>query len=683
VAKNRRTAREPGVRRKGYAVVIALLFFGCLGGLPAILSALHLKINAVPPSSVGGIRLLGAPQAPEAIRLPLAAQPVSPADPTAMFPSVNQSLEAAVVVREDNRLRTMLHDSFHAYGPRVVHYPYSLPTLVLTSGSHYVYAAGQRIRVSGQSTYTAADLIRDRAMVRLPHGAALLEDNVFVAAGAHLLLSSSAVGAIYLDNTPVGSASIVGWGGSLQFRGSSQHPLTIEGWDEAAMAPARDTGDGRPYIREVAGRMTLASVRISALGFWSGRTGGVAWTGLSTHPSSGAAISTTFIGNTYGAFVTRGQDLHFSADLFESNQLDGLHIHRGSVGTSAFFSAAVRNGANGFHVDRATEKTFLWRDVSQHNATNGFLIDGRPLVSTASASGNDVAPGTGTRVEDSAALSNGRTGILIEGGNATVLKADEVCSRVTGIALRNGATNAIVNANDVRCHPRTGIRIGPAAPGALVFGNAVSGARIAVLVTSAGGSVVLDKSLITLARVFGISVRGLNSVVSGNDNVISGIGFRAVDSRADARIPALSGSNTANWAYARKGTVLSYLEFHPLAVLWLSIAFLVLVGGLWTRRRKPSPHPYPQSTRWIPAAEAAPAVVGAAAGGPGSGPWREEYDGWPLGGGRLGAGRVDAGRYEDARPYAGHTDEHWQSSHHARPAPTDLTRPGPWAGDRP
>jgi hypothetical protein len=371
--------------------------------------------------------------------------------------------------------------------------------------------------------------------------------------------------------------------------------------------------------------------------------------------------------------VTRGHNVRFSADLFESNQLDGLNIHRGSTGTAVTFSSAVRNGANGFHVGRATQRSFLQHDVAQHNATNGFLVDGRPLVSTASASGAGVAPGQGTRIENSAALSNLRTGILIEGGNGTVLKADEVCARLTGIALRLGASNAIVDGNDIRCGPRTGLRIGPLAPGALVFGNAVSGARIAVLVTSPGGSVEIDKSLVTLARVFGISVRGVNSPVSGKDNVISGIGFRAVDSRAEARPPALSGSNTANWAYARKGTILTYLEFHPLALLWLSIAFLVIAGMLWTRRRRPPPHPYPESTRWAWSAdeldEPAPRLVGASAGalagsasagarngsapagaqvGP---PWSQDDDAWPPDG-----EAVDRGPFEALLPEAVHLD---------------------------
>jgi hypothetical protein len=598
VPSTRKQDREPGVRRKGYTVLLALLVFATLGGMPAILHALHLKISTAPPTSSDGIKLLGAPTAPEPVPLPPAARPTDPAGPTATFPPVTESLEAAVVAREDNRLRAMLHDSFRTFQPKIVPYRHSLPTLVLTTGTHTVFSGLVHYVVTGKSTYTAADLISNGAMVRLPNGGALLEDNVFVASGVHLELSSSDVGAIYLDTTPHGSASIVAWGGNLDFRGTRQNPLILKGWDEQSMTPAADIGNGRPYIREVAGTMTFEYARVSTLGFWSGRTGGVSWTGLSTHPSYGGAILSTFTGNTYGAFVTRGHAVRFSGDLFESNQLDGLHFHRGTIGSSAMFSAAVRNGANGFHVDRATSRTVLQHDVSQHNATNGFLVDGRPLVISASASGNAVAPGQSTRIMNSAALGNGRTGILIEGGNRTVLKGDAVCAKLTGIALRYNASNAILDANDVRCGPRTGIRIGPQAPGALVFGNAVSGARIAVLVTTPGGSVEIDKSLITLANVFGISVRGVNSVVFGKDNVISGIGFRAVDSRAEATHPHLSGSNTANWAYARKGTVLTYLEFHPLAVFWLSVAFLVLTGCLWTRRRKAPAHPYPESTRW-------------------------------------------------------------------------------------
>jgi hypothetical protein len=156
VPENRNLAPRPRGRRRGYAVAIALVFFACLGGLPAILSALHLKVNAAPPKSSQGIRLLGAPSALPAVPLPPEARPVRPGLAPATFPPVSEALEAAAVTAEDNRLRTMLHDSFRTYAPQIVAYRGSLPTLLLTSGTHYVYGGGYRYLVRGQSAYTSS-----------------------------------------------------------------------------------------------------------------------------------------------------------------------------------------------------------------------------------------------------------------------------------------------------------------------------------------------------------------------------------------------------------------------------------------------------------------------------------------------------------------------------------------------
>ncbi|MBO0824295.1 MAG: right-handed parallel beta-helix repeat-containing protein [Actinobacteria bacterium] len=607
--KNRRRSREH-VGKRRYAVVIALAFFTFLAGLPKVLSELHVSIYTAPPSTSYGIHLLGAPPAPRLAALPPTARPVNAARPTAKFPPVNDSQEVAAVATEDGRLRALLRDSFSTFQPRLVRYHDAPPTLLLPSGTHTVFTGSTSLVATGQSQYTAADLIRLGALRVLPNGAALLQESVFVADGAQLSISTGVANQIYLANISQGPVSIVSWGGQLSFFGSRRNPLNVEGRDETTLTPATDHGSGRPYIRTVGGKMTFNNVRVSNLGFWSGRTGGVAWTGLSTQYSLGGATATTFTGNTYGAFVSRGKNVAFQADLFEANQLDGLHVHRGTLGASATLSAAVRNGANGFHVGRSANGTVLKNDVAEHNATNGFLADGRPLVSTPSASGAAVVPSTGTVIEDSEALHNGRTGILIEGGNRPVLTGNEVCARLTAIAVRLRATHAVVSGNDVRCRPRTGISIGPAAPGAVLSGNAVSGARIAVLVSSAGGTVEINNGLVTGARVFGISVRGVNSTVIGKDNVLSGTGFRALDSRADASVPRLSGTDDANWSYLHKGTLWSYLRFHPLALMWLSIALLVTAGGLWVRRRRAPSHPYPESTRWrAPAAAAEPVPV--------------------------------------------------------------------------
>ena len=398
-----------------------------------------------------------------------------------------------MVSAEDGRIRMLLHNAVRIHQPEVLPYRGSLPTVVLTAGSH---------------VYTAADLVQYGALVMLPNHAALLLDNVFVSTNAQLSLGSPALNALYLDSTSGGFASIVAWGGSLSFNGTSSQPLTIMGWNRATKAPAADEGNGRSYIREVGGAMTLTYVRASSLGFWSGRTGGVAWTGISGAPSRGGATGSTFTQDVYGAFVSRGKGVTFANDLFEFNDLDGLHIHRYSVGSQVASSSASRNGANGFLVDRATQNTVLRGDVSQNNITNGYFIDGRPLVSGASASGSSVQPSTGTVLQSSAATGNGHIGILVEGGSGTVIKADQICDKTTAIVVRAGATNSVLTGNDIRCAPRSGMSVGPFAPGTVISGNTMSSPHIGMLIRSSG-PVEVDNNRIIGATTFGITVRGL------------------------------------------------------------------------------------------------------------------------------------------------------------------------------
>lgn len=582
----RHQSRGPtSVRRQTVATVfVALCVFALLAAMPAILAALHVHIRPVAAKSAHGVTLRRAPGPLPAVKLPAVSRPIDPRQPPASPPTGNPAREAALVSSEDARIRVLLHASARIFQPEVLPVRGSLPTLVLPAGPH---------------PYTAANLAQYGALVMLKHHAALLIDNVFVSTNATLDLASPSLHALYMDSTTSGFTSIVSWGGALRFAGTAATPMTIKGWDRISKTPAADKGFGRSYIREVGGKMTLTDVRVSALGFWSGRTGGVAWTGVNGQPSTGSAADSTFTSETYGAFVDRGQNLAFRSDLFEFNELDGLHIHRFSTGTTVRSSSASRNGGNGFLVGRATESTVLRGDVAENNDDNGFVIDGRPLVSGASASGSAILPGSGAKITGSAALYNARTGILVEGGNGTVLTSDEVCTHDTGIAARLGTRNIVVTGNDVRCSPRSGLSVGPTAPGATLSGNAVSGARIAVLVRSSG-RIEVDNNVLTGATVFGITARGANSIVTGAGNVISGSGFRAVDARADAPTPNLAGTNDSGWQHRARTTVISYLAFHPLAALWLSIVALVLLCYLWSRRKRLPPHPYPVSTRWRP-----------------------------------------------------------------------------------
>jgi hypothetical protein len=369
VRRERRAMAMPRASQARYGVLLALLLFAVLAATPEILGALHLRNNAL-PKTVNGVRLLPAPSAPPRVALPPVATPIDPGQPPATLSKVSATQQAASVAAEDARIRLLVHDAAAVYQPEVIPVQGSLPTLVLTAGS---------------GAYSYNSLVQYGALVLLPHHAGLLLDNVFVATNARLNLGGPNLRALYLQSSASGFTSIVSGGGDLYFEGTPQHPMTIMGWDRTTNTPAPDASGGRSYIRDVAGRMVLADVRVSALGFWSGRTGGVAWTGSTSKPSTGGATGSTFTDETYGAFVTRGRNVKFDDDLFEFNELDGLHIHRNNTDTSVTDSSAVRNGGSGFLVAPATNDTVLTSDVAEHNAGDGFLIDGQPLATGASA----------------------------------------------------------------------------------------------------------------------------------------------------------------------------------------------------------------------------------------------------------------------------------------------------------
>ena len=518
---------------------------------------------------------------PAPVVLPKTAQPVNADQAMGSMPSFSSSKETTLVSVEDTRIRTLLHDSEHVHAPQVIKYQGALPTLMLPARS---------------AAYTVTDLVADGAVVMLSTHVALLQDDVFVSSGARLSLGAPAVSTLYMASSANGFSSIIGWGGGLSFTGTSAQPLTIMSWNQATKSAVADKGNGRPYIREIGGTMTFAYAQVSSLGFWSGRTGGVAWTGTSRASSKGSAVDSAFTGDTYGAFVSRGQGVTFSADLFESNELDGLHIHRYSVQSQVTSSSASRNGGNGFAVDRATTNTLLRGDVSQHNGGNGYLFDGRPLVSGASASGGSNQPSSGTMLEGSSATGNAHTGVLMEGGAGTVVKSDQFCSPTTAIALRTGVTNAVLTGNYIDCAPRSGISVGPSAPGTVIFGNIVSRPSIGMLIRSSGAVSMYDNRIIG-ATVFAVSARNATSTVSGYHNAVSGTGARAVDVRTDARVSGLSGTDTSGWSHSARVTFVSYLEFHPLASLWLGILVVILLAAGWSFRRKLPDHPYPASVR--------------------------------------------------------------------------------------
>lgn len=599
--------------RTWWAPAVAMAIVVVVGAAPFVTHS-----NAVPPwlrsaeqtSPVPVTTTIPTASIPP-VTLSEIATPDQPNDLPAPAPNFDASREASLVAGEDLRLRTLLHHISRLTFP-----------VVVPVDSEYDLAAGvtragmPTLVLPGPATYTIDDLLANEAVIPLSQGGYILEDNVLVAAGATLKLSSSDVPLLLMDSSDAGFTSLVTWGGVLSLSGTSdKSPLVIIGWNKALNAPAVDHGYGRPYIRAVGGELDLKYVHVSNLGFWSGRTGGVAWTGINSKASTGSAISSRFFHNAYGAFVSRSLGVQFTDDLFELNSLDGLRLHRLATGSVVTKSAAARNAGNGFVVSRSATGNVLADDLAVNNAGNGFLLNGLPLVNGASPSGSGTTASEGTVIEHSDAEGNLKTGILVEGGTGTIVKNNIVCGAVTGIAIRLGAVDTWIMGNEIRCGGRVALSIGPAVTGTTIDGNVLSHARIGLLIRNSPG-VRIFYNTISDVDVFGISVRGTSQGVVGNDNVISGRGFQPIDTRGGAETPTMTNTNLTGWQHRSSLNVLASWRYHPLLTAWVVIILILASFTIAFHFRERPARPYMYGVPWRTAGEyatwAAPAPVPAA-----------------------------------------------------------------------
>ncbi len=557
---------------------------------------------------------------------------VAPASLAPVPSKVGATAQSALVTAEDTRLRTLLRRGFGLLGPTTVATPGALPSLVLPAR---------------QAPYLVADLVAAGALRPEPAGTALLVKSVMALSGARLLIARQGLRTLRLESTPDGFATITTWGGALDFQGVGG-PLAITSWDTAHNHADRQETDGRSYLRTIGGRMTLRGVNESYLGFWSGRTGGIAWTGLADRASTGGSATSSFVGNFYGSFASRSDHLLFTNDRFESNDRDGLRIHRGSNGDAVAHSTAIRNGSDGFAADRGTARTWMVNDTAIGNARNGFLLDGRSLATPQSASGTGTAVSIGTIIESNSADANAATGILVEGGRETIIRNNNVCARTVGIALRAGATETSLTGNNVRCGGRVALELGTGVTSTAVSHNTFLNAKTGILLNATSRSTITDNAIGAMS-LLGISVRGasprlsltdntvallrggrmgivvrdaatasiLRNHVSGvnlygisirgaavgtlvRGNVISGRGPRAIDTKEAQPAPAVDLNDVHGWTKKNYITLTGYMTNHPELLIWVGIALMLILGWISSKRPRVTFHPYPQSTDWRP-----------------------------------------------------------------------------------
>ncbi|CCG01358.1 right-handed parallel beta-helix repeat-containing protein [Blastococcus saxobsidens] len=435
--------------------------------------------------------------------------------------------------------------------------------------------------------YQLADLIASGVAQEQPGGAVLLTGHVLVAPGARLDITAPGT-SLRLRSDPGQIASLVAWKADLELSGADGNPLTVTSWNTRLNARDEQVRNGRAYIRVVSGDLDASHVDTTALGFWAGRTGGVALTGGSSGPSGGTITDSSFEDGHYGLFASETEDLEVTGSRFTGNAIDGIALHRQTVETSVLDSLVEGNGRHGIAAGRGSEDVTLTDVAAANNAEYGVYFSGAPLSDGPSASGASLRSYGSLAITGGELRGNRKGGVRVVGASDVTIVGTEVADNRDGIVLVDTAAPATVAGTTVSGDHRFGISATGGA--ATITGNEVTGGETAIRVRGASGTVT--GNTVEGATNHGISVVGPAVASSVVDNSIGGRGPSGLDLHrlSPGVVVEQIGNDLEGWTRDRDNWVYwsTFVPNHPMLVLWVVILGVPLALALRARRNRPS-----------------------------------------------------------------------------------------------
>lgn len=491
------------------------------------------------------------------------------------------------------------------------------------------------VLTSRPSPYTVQDLtaLAPESFVHEPDGSYLLSENIMIQAGADLSLGAAGGLTLHLVSAPAGFVSIVNDGGKLEITGTADSPVRVSSWDPATGTADSFTSDGRAYLRSIGGAMTIAGTRIESLGFWSGRTGGIAWTGtdrpttaprppappvppqvpvpkngspapapsgirlleadpgvLADNYATGSIRDTTVTGNAFGIFTTKARDVEIRNVAVQNSLVDGIVLHRYVTRTHISDTTSSHNAGNGFILARATAGITLSNTGADFNRRSGILIKGLPLAEGPSGGGDPGTVSSGHTVSGSHADGNGRYGIEVIGGRNIGLRANIIADNDRGIDLSRAVADAKIVGNRFENQKTRSVSVTDGAPDTLVHSNTIVGGTTAIYLRNTPGTVT--RNTMTGLTLHGITING-TSPVQLHGNTISGTGPSALNLRESHGSVTRSGNDTRGWDKTAPFWTRVANFFQPLTVIWTLLGLILLltaVKGRHARRKIMDPY---------------------------------------------------------------------------------------------
>ncbi|GCD92235.1 right-handed parallel beta-helix repeat-containing protein [Nocardioides sp. LS1] len=499
-----------------------------------------------------------------AAAIALARQQMAPADraPVASTPRVDAPVdlghEADLLGREDARLRAI--------------------SIGRTDLVHWV--DGTLVLGTRRAPYGVQDLVDRGAMVRTSPTGLMLVRPVVARRGAHLVLHAPGT-TLRMVSGHDRFTSLVAWGGSIALSGEPGAPLTVEGWDARGRAADDETADGRAYVLVKDGTLRVDRVRVDHLGFWSGRTAGLALTGTAETVASGR-LTHVRAGDVHMGFYASGSHHLVVRDLdVVRPERHGVEITNRSASAVLRGVTVTRPGEDGVSVSNGTSDVTLVGLTVRRSGEYGLRVDGSPLADGPNSAGYAIGNYGGLRVIRARLAGNAWGAALVRSMDRVSLQGSTLTGARSALVVEGASRGLDVRDSTLDSRERSGLVLTGGVRGARLTGSTVTGASVAVDVTDS--TLALDDNAITVGTGHGVQASGRHTEVVLGANTIDGRGSGAVDVRDGATITA-DEQPGGSWTY--RPTAFLWAEAHSAALPMLGVLVLPLLGLAFVLRRR-------------------------------------------------------------------------------------------------
>ncbi|MCC4248550.1 MULTISPECIES: right-handed parallel beta-helix repeat-containing protein [Microbacterium] len=434
---------------------------------------------------------------------------------------------------------------------------------------------------SGQLTgYGVADLIAAGAVRADDDRTLTLIRNVVVRRGAELDFFGG--GTVRMLSSAQGTTSIVVWGGILGVFGDEDDPLVFTSWDEAAVAPDLDESDGRAYVRARDGVLGIGHAEFRDLGYWSGRTGGLAVTGTGDDRASAGIVSTKITGLHYGVFFSDTTEAGIQDSTIENSTMTGIEATNGASDTTIERTTVSGSGGDGISISRQSTGTKITDSTVDGSAGWGVRVDGAALADGPTSGGYGLSPAEGFALTGSRVTGNREGGVRVISTDTTEIRSTRVEETRTAVLVQGPSTGLTVTDADLTSSDLRALDVSGEITDATVSDSRLAGRRIALELT--GAAVIVRDNDLRVASGFAVELsEGARADITGN--TFHGVGQDVVASWSGSRTMQADNVQT-DWTF--QWAWVGWMNEHPMMWMWSLVLLIPAIGVpvLWRRRRE-------------------------------------------------------------------------------------------------